>query len=153
MRPIHFSMLRTKAGRRVLLLLLLSLFTDIVVLVYAPSHPAVAAAPNTNCALIMPAQQGLDTPYLLVATNLQAGPCHEANAKLAAFVQVLLHSPVMVTLTPVRGDAMTVCASSPVPAYYRVQSAVRSPACVIDYGMGKLIIPGSARVGLPYLRH
>ena len=97
MRRIHISALRTKEGWVLLLLLLLSLFTDIVIMVYEPAHLAVAAAPNANCTLIVPpaplSAAGLATPYQLVASNPQAGPCHEANAKQSAFVQAAVLDP------------------------------------------------------------
>jgi len=47
--------------------------------------------PNMDCTLIVPAHpltaQGLATPYQLVATNADNGPCNEGNAVQAAFVQ------------------------------------------------------------------
>jgi len=48
--------------------------------------------------LIVPAQpltaQGLATPYQMVATNPANGPCNEANADQAAFVQAAVIDPV-----------------------------------------------------------
>jgi len=53
-----------------------------------------AAAANPNCSLIVPAQpltaQGLATPYQLVATNPNNGPCNEANPNQSAFVQAAI---------------------------------------------------------------
>ncbi len=50
-----------------------------------------AAAVNMNCTLIVPPQPlsatGLATPYQLVATDPDNGPCNEANPNQAAFVQ------------------------------------------------------------------
>src|SRR5690348_15618457 len=50
-----------------------------------------AAAVNGNCTLLVPAHplsaQGLATPYQLSATDNDNGPCNEANAAQAAFVQ------------------------------------------------------------------
>lgn len=56
------------------------------------THAATTAQdPNPDCTLIVPAHpltaQGLATPYQLVATNPDNGPCNEANAMQAAFVQ------------------------------------------------------------------
>ncbi len=46
---------------------------------------------NMDCTLVVPAHpltaQGLATPYQLVATNPDNGPCNEANTMQAAFVQ------------------------------------------------------------------
>jgi len=57
-----------------------------------------AAAVNGDCSLIVPAQpltaQGLATPYQMVATNPANGPCNEANADQAAFVQAAVIDPV-----------------------------------------------------------
>ena len=54
------------------------------------SHAAEAAV-NMDCTLIVPPNpltvQGLATPYQLVATNPDNGPCKEANKMQAAFVQ------------------------------------------------------------------
>ncbi len=56
-----------------------------------------AAALNMDCMLIVPANplsaQGLATPYQLVATNPANGPCNEANAVQAAFVQGAVLDP------------------------------------------------------------
>lgn len=56
-----------------------------------------AAAVNMDCTLIVPADpltaQGLATPYQLVATNPNNGPCNEANANQAAFVQAAVIDP------------------------------------------------------------
>jgi hypothetical protein len=56
------------------------------------THAAgVQAQPNMDCTLVVPPHpltaQGLATPYQLVATNPDNGPCNEANAGQAAFVQ------------------------------------------------------------------
>ena len=60
------------------------------------SHAAQDAA-NPNCTLIVPpdplSAQGLATPYRLVATNPQDGPCHEANVAQSAFVQAAVIDP------------------------------------------------------------
>jgi hypothetical protein len=53
---------------------------------------------NLDCTLIVPpnplSAQGLATPYQLVATNPANGPCHEANATQAAFVQGAVLDPL-----------------------------------------------------------
>lgn len=56
------------------------------------THAANAANQvNTDCTLIVPPRpltaQGLATPYQLVATDPNNGPCHESNAGQSAFVQ------------------------------------------------------------------
>jgi hypothetical protein len=61
---------------------------------YLLSH---AAADNMDCALIVPANplsaQGLATPYQLTAADPANGPCNEANAVQAAFVQGAVFNP------------------------------------------------------------
>jgi len=56
-----------------------------------------AAAVNADCTLIVPSMpltaQGLATPYQLVATDPAQGPCNEANAAQAAFVQGAIIDP------------------------------------------------------------
>jgi hypothetical protein len=58
---------------------------------------AAGGAVNGDCSLIVPPNpltaQGLATPYQLVATNPQKGPCHEANSNQAAFVQGAVLDP------------------------------------------------------------
>jgi hypothetical protein len=58
---------------------------------------AAAAEPNPNCTLIVPpdplSAAGLATPYRLTATNPKQGPCREANAQQAAFVQSSVLDP------------------------------------------------------------
>jgi hypothetical protein len=75
--------------------LVLALIAGIVfVLPHIGSH---AAAANGDCTLIVPANplsaQGLATPYQLVATNQNKGPCNEANANQSAFVQAAVFDP------------------------------------------------------------
>ena len=57
-----------------------------------------AAATNGDCTLIVPrdplSARGLSTPYQLVATDGANGPCNEANAMQAAFVQAAALDPV-----------------------------------------------------------
>ncbi|HWZ19609.1 MAG TPA: hypothetical protein VNW73_12500, partial [Ktedonobacteraceae bacterium] len=68
----------------------------VFVLPHFKSHAAQAAV-NGDCTLIVPAQpltaQGLATPYQLVATNPDNGPCNEANAAQSAFVQASIIDP------------------------------------------------------------
>jgi hypothetical protein len=56
-----------------------------------------AATPNPDCALIVPTNplsaQGLATPYQLTAANPANGPCNEAAADQAAFVQGAVFDP------------------------------------------------------------
>ncbi len=55
------------------------------------SHAAAGAAVNMDCTLIVPnnplTAQGLATPYQLVATDANNGPCNETNGNQTAFVQ------------------------------------------------------------------
>src|ERR1700730_1260524 len=68
--------------------------STVFILPYLRSH---AAAVNGNCTLIVPSSplsaQGLATPYQLVATNPENGPCNEANKAQAAFVQGAVIDP------------------------------------------------------------
>ena len=65
------------------------------VLPHLGSHAAQAV--NEDCTLIVPAQpltaQGLATPYQLVATNPDNGPCNESNPNQAVFVQGAVIDP------------------------------------------------------------
>jgi hypothetical protein len=67
----------------------------VFILPHMGSHAAEAI--NGDCTLIVPAQpltaQGLATPYQLVATNPDNGPCNEANAGQAAFLQAAVIDP------------------------------------------------------------
>ncbi|MFG2313002.1 hypothetical protein ACGFS9_30680 [Streptomyces sp. NPDC048566] len=57
----------------------------------ASTPPAPTGEPNPDCTLLVPRKplsaRGLATPYELVATDPAKGPCHEANADQAAFVE------------------------------------------------------------------
>ena len=50
---------------------------------------ADAAAPNPDCSLIVPANplsaKGLSTPFRLIATDPNGGPCNEANTAPLGF--------------------------------------------------------------------
>lgn len=79
-------------GVIVTLLVGLSAGVYFIVLPHIGSHAANAGAQvNMDCTLIVPPHpltaQGLATPYQLVATNPDNGPCNESNATQAAFVQ------------------------------------------------------------------
>jgi hypothetical protein len=54
-------------------------------------------APNPNCTLIVPVNplsaEGLATPYQLLATDSNAGDCHEADSNQSAFVQAAVLDP------------------------------------------------------------
>jgi hypothetical protein len=58
---------------------------------------APAAAPNPDCTLIVPnhvlSAQGLATPFQLVATDPNGGPCNEANGAQGAFVEAAVFNP------------------------------------------------------------
>ena len=60
------------------------------------SH-AAAAAVNGDCTLIVPPDpltaQGLATPWQLVATNPNNGPCNQANTAQTTFVQGAVFDP------------------------------------------------------------
>lgn len=55
------------------------------------------SVPNPNCTIIVPVNalsaEGLATPYQLVATDANAGDCHEANVNQSAFVQAAILDP------------------------------------------------------------
>lgn len=63
------------------------------------SNAAVAAAvaPNSDCTLIVPenplSARGLATPFRLVATDPNDGPCNEANTAQSAFVEAAVFDP------------------------------------------------------------
>jgi hypothetical protein len=68
----------------------------------AAAAPAVAAAaaaavPNPDCTLIVPenplSAKGLATPFQLVATDPNGGPCNEANTAQSAFVEAAVFDP------------------------------------------------------------
>jgi hypothetical protein len=64
----------------------------------APAAAAApAAAPNPDCTLIVPenplSAKGLATPYQLIATDPNGGPCNEANTAQSAFVEAAVFNP------------------------------------------------------------
>ncbi|HEX7736508.1 MAG TPA: hypothetical protein VF458_16785, partial [Ktedonobacteraceae bacterium] len=90
-----------------------------VVLPRLQSH--AAAATNTNCTLVVPANplsaQGLATPYQLAATNAADGACNEANVNQSAFVQADILDPAtgqITTYDPLVIDQGTQPAVAPV---------------------------------------
>ena len=100
------------------------------VAVKPPTNGQTDAGENASCTLIMPANplsaEGLATPYQLVATTPDAGPCREANPNQSAFVQsavitaqgrISLYNPLVIT----KG---TKPAARPVPAVVSAGSTV-----------------------------
>ncbi len=80
-----------------------------------------AANPDQNCTLLVPENpltaQGLATPYQLVATDANQGPCNEANAVQSAFVQGAVLNPAtgqIFVYNPLVIDQGTTPAVSPV---------------------------------------
>lgn len=63
----------------------------------AAAAAAAAAAPNPDCTLIVPSNplsaKGLSTPFKLVATDPNGGPCNEANTAQSAFVEAAIFDP------------------------------------------------------------
>jgi len=63
----------------------------------AVAAAAAAAAPNPDCTLIVPenplSAKGLATPFQLVATDPNGGPCNEANTAQSAFVEAAVFNP------------------------------------------------------------
>src|SRR2546430_16253247 len=66
----------------------------VFILPHLGSHAAVV---NGDCTLIVPSQplsaHGLATPYQLVATDPENGPCNESNKAQAALVQGAVINP------------------------------------------------------------
>ncbi len=101
MRKLHRSTFSTRSTRRrgfsplvlvgVLVTVIIALGVGGVVFVLPHMDSHAAGAANVNCTLIVPAHPlsatGLATPYQLVATNPNNGPCNEANPNQSAFVQ------------------------------------------------------------------
>src|SRR5260370_38983708 len=73
---------------------LMIIASAVFILPHLGSH---AAAVNGDCTLLVPPKplsaQGLATPYQLVATNPENGPCNESNKAQAAFVQGAVINP------------------------------------------------------------
>jgi len=83
-------------GLAVTLVIVLGAGTFVFIRQAMGSH-AAGAVPNPDCSIIVPnnplSAQGLATPYQLVATNPNNGPCNEATAVQAAFVQGAVFDP------------------------------------------------------------
>lgn len=104
MRKLHRSAFNTRSTRRKGFspLVLVGVLVTIVIalgvggLVFALPHlnSRAAGTPNADCSLIVPAHPlsaaGLATPYQLVATNPNNGPCNETNPAQSAFVQAAI---------------------------------------------------------------
>jgi len=115
-RGKHFSPLML-VGLSVPVVLAL-IATTVFILPRLGSH---AAAVNGDCTLIVPrnplSAQGLATPYQLVATNADNGPCNEANKGQAAFVQGAVIDPATGAISiynPLVIDQGTQAAAPPV---------------------------------------
>lgn len=105
MRKLRRSLFVSQSERRrrfsplVLVGIIVSLAVALIgaVVFLLPHRGSHAEALNGDCTLIVPANpltaQGLATPYQLVATNPDNGPCNEANAGQAAFVQAAVIDP------------------------------------------------------------
>ncbi|GCE08893.1 hypothetical protein [Dictyobacter aurantiacus] len=95
--------LKRKRQKRFSPLMLIGISVPLLVIIVAgiifvvPRINSHAANVNADCTLIVPpnplSAQGLATPYQLVATDPNAGPCNEANAGQAAFVQGAVINP------------------------------------------------------------
>jgi len=82
---------------------------------------ADAAAPNPDCSLIIPANplsaKGLATPFQLIASDPNGGPCNEANTAQSAFVEAAVFDPANSQISiyhPLVIDAGTKPAIAPV---------------------------------------
>jgi hypothetical protein len=95
---------RSARGRRFSPLVLVGVIVSlavalvgVVVFLLPHAHSHAAATVNGDCTLIVPANpltaQGLATPYQLLATNVNNGPCNEANHGQAAFVEAAVIDP------------------------------------------------------------
>ena len=107
-------------GAAITLLIALGVGAFFFLLPRGGSH-AAQAQPNLNCTLIVPANphsaQGLATPYQLLATNAQNGPCNEANPNQSAFVQAAVYDPAtgkLAVYEPLVIDQGTKPAAAPV---------------------------------------
>jgi hypothetical protein len=83
---------------KMLMMLCISLGTEAFLLGSMPIKAPAQATPNGNCTLIVPENpltaKGLATPYVLVATNPQKGPCNETNPAQSTFVQGAVFDPM-----------------------------------------------------------
>ncbi len=123
---------KPRRGRRFSPLMLIGIIVTLAIVVGAGaflvsqqklgSHAAGnATAVNMDCSLIVPKNpltaQGLATPYQLVATNPNNGPCNESNKFQAAFVQGAVLDPATGQISvydPLVVDQSTQPAAAPV---------------------------------------
>ena len=87
----------------------------------AAAAQAAAAVINPDCTLIVPpnplSAQGLATPYQLIATDPNGGPCNESNTAQSAFVEAAVFDPNKNTISiyhPLVIDNGTQAAVAPV---------------------------------------
>lgn len=102
-KPQTTSMYTGKRRRRISPLMLAGMSVPLVLALIAgavfvlPRLASHAATANPNCSLLVPnnplTAKGLATPYQLSATDAAQGPCNEANADQAAFVQATIIDP------------------------------------------------------------
>jgi hypothetical protein len=104
MRKLHRSTFGTRSTRRrgfsplvligVLVTVVIALAVGGVFFLLPRLASHAAGAVNGDCTLIVPAHPlssaGLATPYQLLATNPDNGPCNEANPDQSAFVQAAI---------------------------------------------------------------
>jgi hypothetical protein len=80
-----------------LLTVVIALGAGVFVVTRSHTRSQAAAAVNGDCTLIVPPQpltaQGLATPWQLVATNPNNGPCNQANKAQTTFVQGAIFDP------------------------------------------------------------
>ena len=104
------SVYRGRQHRRISPLVFTSLLVPLVlalvataVFIFPRMYSHAASATNLDCSLIVPRNpltaQGLATPYQLVATNADNGPCSEVNSTQAAFVQGAVLNPATGTIS------------------------------------------------------
>jgi hypothetical protein len=105
-------------GAAVTLLIILGAGVFLVVRPHLGTH---ADNVNMDCSLIVPPNpltaQGLATPYQLIATDANNGPCNESNPNQAAFVQGAVLDPTTGQISvydPLVIDAGTQPAAAPV---------------------------------------
>ena len=94
-------------------------------------QPDAATPVNASCSLRVPANPtsaaGLATPYLLTATDRQAGACHEANPGQSAFVEAAvlnLDTGAVGIYHPLVVDSGTTPAFAPVPVSLPLHNVV-----------------------------
>ena len=104
-----FQLARPKRRQRFSPLMLIGALVTVVIVLgagaflltrsHTGSH-AAATAVNGDCTLIVPPNpltaQGLATPWQLVATNPNNGPCNQANTAQTTFVQGAVFDPAKI---------------------------------------------------------